>query len=430
MNLLHYDLALCNAIWFQRSLGDVPGTDGRTRIKQLPRGGRKPVETNFGRSTPYSVGIEEEHQVIDAASFELVSRIEAILSSFQGELVEPRIKPERLQSVIEVSTKIAGTVADAVDDLIDLRERLRSAAAEHGALIASAGTHPFSRYDEQQVTERPRYTRLAQGLRWVGKRQVAFGLHIHVGVSSAEKAIACANGLRDFIPELLALSANSPFWQGRPTGLASTRTSIIESLPRSGIPPALSSMDEFDELVDRGVRTGCIPNYTYLWWDVRPHPRLGTVELRVCDSQTRIESTAALAALVQSLVATLGSAFECGEVQSAQHEFLLAENKWRAARDGLEARFIDIHTETERPAVDAVRSLVERCEPAAEALGCARELELIERILGHGNGSDVQQRIYRETESLREVAETVARETAPTMQPVGQTLPSRRAVAA
>jgi glutamate---cysteine ligase / carboxylate-amine ligase len=370
------------------------------------------VETNFGRSTPYSVGIEDEYQILDEVSYELAPRVEQILNSFAGELVQPRIKPELLQSMIEVSTKIAASVGDAMDDLVDLRERVCSAAAEHDLLIASAGTHPFSRCDDQRVTERPRYMRLARRLRSIVSRQPTFGLHIHVGVNSAEKAIACADGMRGFLPELLALSANSPFWQGQLTGFASTRASIFESFPRSGIPPVLSSMDRFEELVDRGVRTGCFPDYTYLWWDVRPHPRLGTIEVRIYDTQTRIESTAAITALVQSLVATLGSAFECGETQPATDPLLLAENKWRAACDGLEARLIDTDTETDRPAFDAIRSLVERCEPAAEALGCARELDLIEQILSRGNGSDDQLRVYRETESLRAVAETLARETA------------------
>jgi carboxylate-amine ligase len=370
------------------------------------------VETNFGRSTPYSLGVEEEYQLLDDVTYELTSSVEPILESFRGELVGLRVKPELLQSMLEVSTKIAGSVADAVLDLADLRERVRSAAAEHDALIASAGTHPFSRCDEQQLTERPRYARLARRLRWIISRQPAFGLHIHVGVSSAEKAVACADGLRDFLPELLALSANSPFWQGQATGFASSRASVLESLPRSGIPPALGSMNAFEDLVERGVRTGCFPDYTYLWWDVRPHPQLGTIEVRVSDAQTRIESTAAIVALVQSLVATLGSAFECGEAPPATDQLLLAENKWRAARDGLQARLIDTATDTDRTAGEAIRSLVERCEPAAAALGCAEELELVEHILHRGNGSDDQLRVYRETGSLRDVTEMVARETA------------------
>ena len=371
------------------------------------------METNFGRSTPYSVGIEEEYQIVDGSSLALVAEVEPILSSFRGEIVESRITPELLQCVIEVSTKISSTIPDAIDDLVDLRERVGSAAEAHGTLIASAGTHPFSRYEAQQVTQRPRYTRLARRLHWVGRRQLTFGLHVHVGVSSAEKAIACANGVRRFLPELLALSANSPFWQGRPTGLASTRASVLESLPRSGIPPFFDSMAEFEELVDSGVRGGIFADATYLWWDVRPHPRFGTIEVRICDAQTRIEDTAAIAALVQSLVATLGSAFECGEPPREESLLVLAENKWRAMRDGLEARFVDPCSMVEQPAEEAIRSLVERCEPAADALGCAEELGLVEHILCRGTGADEQRRIYRQTDSLREVTAAVVGETTP-----------------
>ena len=371
------------------------------------------METNFGWSTPYSVGLEEEFQLVRAESYGLVSRIEEILSAFEGEPVEPRIKPELHQSVVETSTKISGSVAEAVDDLVDLRARLRRAAADDGTLIVSAGTHPFSRYDDQEVTERPRYTGLRESLGWLAERQLIFGLHVHVGVGSADKAIACADGLRGFLPELVALAANSPFWQGRDTGLASARVKLSEALPRTGLPPALGSFAEFERLVELGVRTGCFPDYTHIWWDVRPHPKLGTIEIRICDGQTRIENVAALAALIQSLVATLGSAFECDEEIAASPDLLLEENRWRALRDGLDARLIDLGGDGERPAADAIRELVERCAPAAEALGCAEELELVEEILARGNGADEQRRLYEETGSLLAVARRLAEETAP-----------------
>ncbi len=371
------------------------------------------METSYGWSTPYSLGVEEEFQLVRAESFELVSRIEAILSAFEGEVVEPRIKPELLQSVVEISTKIAASVEEAIDDLADLRERLSRVAAEEGALIASAGTHPFSRYEHQQVTERPRYAELADRLGWLAVRQLVFGLHVHVGVNSAEKAIACANGVRSFLPELLALSANSPFWQGRPTGLASTRVKILEGLPRSGPPPHLDSFGEFESLVERGVRAGCFPDYTHIWWDVRPHPKLGTVEVRVCDAQTRAESVAAITALIQSLVATLGIAFECGESPAAEPEIILEENKWRAARDGLEGRLIDIEHDTERSAREAILVVLERCEPAAAVLGCAAELEGVDAILARGSGAQEQLGVYEETQSLVAVAGWLAGETIP-----------------
>ena len=198
------------------------------------------MESNFGWSTPYSVGVEEEFQLVRAESYELVSRIEAILSAFEGEPVEPRIKPELHQSVVEVSTKISASVAEAVDDLGDLRARLRRAAADEGTLIASAGTHPFSRYENQEVTDRPRYAELSESLGWLADRQLIFGLHVHVGVGSADKAIACADGLRSRRCPSCSRSPRTPrSGRAATTGLASTRVKISEALPRSGLPPAL-----------------------------------------------------------------------------------------------------------------------------------------------------------------------------------------------
>ena len=371
------------------------------------------MQTNFGTSTPYSLGLEEEFQLVDAETFELVSGVEPILAAFDGDAIGERVKPELMQSMVEVSTRIASCVEEAVDDLVDLRARLIRVAAGEGAAIASAGTHPFSRYEQQEVTERPRYTELAERFGWLAARHPVFGLHVHVGVSSAAKAIACADGLRNCLPELLALSANSPFWQGRPTGLASTRAQILRDLPRSGLPPVLDSFAEFEHIVESGVRAGCFPDYTHIWWDVRPQPRFGTVEIRICDAQTHVANVAALAALIQSLVATLGSSIECGEIAPAIPDVVLEENRGRAARDGLDARLIDVAGDTERSAAAAVRDLVERCFPAADALGCTEELELVDQILAMGNGAHAQLRVYDDTADPAAVARWLSEQTVP-----------------
>ena len=370
------------------------------------------MEQNFGKGRPFSLGVEEEFQIVGRESHELVSRIDEILSEVEDEEEhEGRFKPELLQSVVEVATNVAGSVDEAIDDLKGLRARLREAAAEQDALIASAGTHPFSRYEHQEVTDRPRYLELLEDMRWVAERELIFGLHVHVGVDSPDTAIACANAVRTFLPELLAFSVNSPFWQSRPTGLASTRTKVFEAFPRSGLPPAFSSYEEFELLVERGIKSNSFPDYTYIWWDLRPHPRLGTIELRICDAQTRIDSVAALVALAQSLVATFAAAFDAGEKLALQPVTLVDENKWRAARDGIEARLVDLEHDTERPARDALLALVERCEPAARRLGCAAELESVETVLARGTGADEQLRVYEETESLLAVAQWIAQET-------------------
>jgi glutamate---cysteine ligase / carboxylate-amine ligase len=321
------------------------------------------------------------------------------------------VKPELLQSVVEVATNVAGSVGEALEDLMRLRRRVRDAAAESSALVAAAGTHPFSRYEHQDVTDRPRYRELVDDMRWVAERELIFGLHVHVGLDTPDKAIACANAARTFLPELLALSVNSPFWQGRPTGIASTRVKVFDAFPRSGLPPAFSSFEEFELVVDRAVRTNCFPDYTFIWWDLRPHPRLGTIEFRIYDAQTRTDSVALLAALTQSLVATVAADFEQRGTLPIQPITLVAENKWRAARDGLHAELVDLEHDTERPAPDALRALADRCLPAARRLGCARELELLDDVLARGSGADEQARLYEETESLLAVAEWLAQET-------------------
>jgi glutamate---cysteine ligase / carboxylate-amine ligase len=369
------------------------------------------MEQNFGKSAPFSLGVEEEFQILNRESYELVSRIDEILLAFEGGEKEKRIKAELLQSVVEVATNVAATVSEAVEDLRDLRSHLRDVAAEADALIASAGTHPFSRYEYQEVTDRPRYLDLIESMRWVAERELIFGLHVHIGLDSPDKAIACANALRTNLPELLALSVNSPFWQGRPTGLASTRVKVFEPFPRAGLPPAFASYEEFELLVERGIKTNSFEDYTYIWWDLRPHPRLGTIEVRVCDAQTRIESVAAIVALIQSLVATFAAAFDRGDNLPIEQITLIAENKWRAARDGLNAKLIDLSSDTERPAVEAVRALVERARPAARELGCAAELDDVESLLGRGSGADEQLRVYEESESLLAVAKWLNEET-------------------
>jgi glutamate---cysteine ligase / carboxylate-amine ligase len=313
--------------------------------------------------------------------------------------------------VVEVATGVAATVDEAIADLGNLRGRLRDAAGERDAVIASAGTHPFSRYEHQEVTDEPRYQDLIESMRWIAERELIFGLHVHVGLDSPEKAIACANGLRTYLPELLALSANSPFWQGRQTGLASTRVKVFEPFPRAGLPPAFASYEEFELLVERGIKTNSFEDYTYIWWDLRPHPRLGTIELRICDAQTRIDSVAAIAALTQALVATMAAAFDRGEPPATEPITLIAENKWRAARDGLDAKLIDFANDTERPAREALRRLVELSRPAAEELGCAPQLDLVEGLLERGTGADEQLAVYEESESLLAVAEWLAAET-------------------
>jgi carboxylate-amine ligase len=350
------------------------------------------VDVNYGASAPFTLGVEEELQLMNAESWELASRYEEVFG--EAESADSRIRPELMQSTVEVATHPAQTVAEAIEETRELRRRLRDEAEARGYVVASSGTHPFSRWEHQEITDRPRYAELIEALQWSAERQLIFGLHVHVGLASSQQAIAIANALRTWLPELLAISANSPFWHGRDTGLASARSKVFDTMPRSGLPPAFASFEEFELLVERGVRAGSFEDYTYIWWDLRPHPRLGTIEIRICDAQTRLESVAALVALIQSLVATLANRYERDGALDLQPVTLVAENKWLAARYGLEADLVDLSRDEQRPARDAVRELTQLAEPAARRLGCTEELGLLETLLERGDGASEQREAY------------------------------------
>jgi carboxylate-amine ligase len=360
------------------------------------------MEHAFGRSAPFSLGIEEEFQLVSAESYELVPRFDEIAEESGDE----RVRRELMTSVLEAATGVHEHVGAALEEVREIRAHLRDAAAKRGALIASAGTHPFSRWEHQEITDTPRYQGVVEKLRWVAERVAIFGLHVHVGVDSADTAAKLATSLRNFVPELLALSANSPYWQGRESGLASTRSQVFDTMPRSGLPPRLESFADFEGLVDRGVAAGFFPDYTYLWWDIRPHPKLGTIELRACDAQTRIASAAGLAALSQCLVARLAE-----EPMPAQPRTLIAENKWRAARYGLDAELVDLARDRARPAREAVRELLDLAAPFAGRLGCVDELAEVEALLERGNGADEQRRLNESGGGLLAVARWLAEET-------------------
>jgi len=368
------------------------------------------VDVNYGSSAPFTLGVEEELQLVSAETHALASRYAEVFG--EAARRDDRIRPELLQSTVEVATTPAATVAQAVAEAAELRRRARDEAEARGVAVISAGTHPFSRYEHQDVTEKERYEDLVEALRWVVERQLIFGLHVHVGLQTAQQAIAVANALRTWLPELLAVSANSPFWHGRDSGLASTRSKVFDAMPRSGLPPAFASFEEFELVVERGVRTNSFEDYTFIWWDLRPHPRLGTIEIRICDAQTRVESVAAIVALVQSLVATLAGRYERDGVLDTQPITLVQENKWRAVRYGLEATLVDLAHDDERPAREALRELVELARPAAQRLGCSDELGLVEGILERGDGASEQRRVYEEAGgNLLAVAQWLGRTT-------------------
>ena len=355
----------------------------------------------------YTIGIEEEMMILDGQSLELANAIEAMLEDPGVDGGE--IKPELHESVLEVATDPCRHTAEAAEQLRGLRAAVREKAAARGFTIGSAGTHPFAMWEDQRIVARPRYRDLISALRFVARQEIIFGVHVHVGVEGADRAIHVANGMRVHVPVLLALSANSPFWRADTTGMASTRTPIFRAFPRVGIPPTYRDFEEYSARVGFMVDSGAIEDYTYLWYDVRPHPNFGTVEIRVMDAQTRVEHTLALAALVQCLVKELCEHFdEGGELSSYPYE-MLDENKWIAARHGLEGELIDLPAQDRVGAKALARRLLDRMREHAQDLGSNHELEALTDLIRYGNGASRQLVVYEANHDLREVmAEIVA----------------------
>jgi glutamate---cysteine ligase / carboxylate-amine ligase len=356
----------------------------------------------------YTIGIEEELMILDADTLELVNAIETLLeSSPSGE-----IKPELMESVLEVSTDPCRNTVEAGEQLRALRRQVNQTAAGKDLAIGSAGTHPFAMWEDQRIVARPRYRDLISALRFVARQELIFGMHVHVGVDDPDKAIHVANGMRVHMPVLLGLSANSPFWRADSTGLASTRTPIFRAFPRVGIPPTYKDWEDYERRIEFMIEAKVIEDYTYLWHDVRPHPNFGTVEVRVMDSQTHIEHTLGMAALVQGLVKELCEHFEAGKRLSRYPFEMLDENKWLAARHGLDGELVDLPHSTRVPTRELARRLVDRMREHCQDLGSLAELEAVDDLLERGNGAARQVVVYEANHDLREVMSEIVAATA------------------
>jgi carboxylate-amine ligase len=368
------------------------------------------LDHKFGASDPFTLGVEEEYMLLDGETFDLVQHIDTVLADMAGHELEPRIKPELMQSVLEIATPVCPTASAVAGELRKLRGYVTETAAQRGLRVGSAGTHPFSLFERQRITARDRYRNLVDQLQYIARRELIFGMHVHVAVDDPEKAIQVVNGLLPELAPLLALSASSPFWRGEPTGLASTRQVVFAAFPRSGPPPRFRDYNDYAEVVGQLEKTGCIADYTHIWWDVRLHPRLGTIEIRICDAVTRVEDAVALTAYCQALVKHLCDRFDTGEEIPSYHRILTTENKWLAARYGLEAPIMDLATgRRNRVAVaQLVRRTLREIEPHARDLGSDRELDGIREILARGNGSDRQLRVFNANRDIVEVAREIA----------------------
>jgi glutamate---cysteine ligase / carboxylate-amine ligase len=368
------------------------------------------LEHKFGDSPPFTLGVEEEYMLLDPETFDLVQHVDTVLTAVQnGEFTE-RIGPELMQSVVEISTPVCRTAGDVDSELRRLRSYVTNVAREQGLRVGSAGTHPFSLFERQRITARDRYRSLVDQLQYVARRELIFGLHIHVAVDDPEKAVRVLGALLLHLSDLLALSASSPFWRGEATGLASSRQMIFAAFPRSGPPPRFRDYSDYAEVVGQLEKTGCIADYTHIWWDIRPHPRFGTIEVRVMDAVTRVEDTAALAAYVQGLVKLYSERYDEQAELPSHHRILTTENKWLAARYGLEAPVMDLATGRRNrvPVAQLIRRHLREIEPHARELGSDRELEGIREILARGNGSDRQLRVFNANRDIVEVVREIA----------------------
>jgi carboxylate-amine ligase len=343
------------------------------------------LEHNFG-GTPFTVGVEEELMICDAETLKLAQAIDTILGDLP-EGIPGYVKPELMQSVLEVATLPCGGVAEASEQLRTLRRTVREVAGRHGLAIGAAGTHPSANYEDQLIVDRPRYQELAAELGWIAEQELIFGTHVHVGIDEAEKAIYVADGMRGYLPLLLGMSSNSPLWRGRTTGMMSSRTPVFRAFPRVGIPPYYGRWEIYSHRVEQMMKGGAIPDYTYLWWDVRPHPNLGTVELRVFDQQTRVEHTVGFAALGQALAHRLSTEYEEG-VPSIEHPHeLIDDNKVRAALVGIEGKLIDFDQGLEVRAEEMALGVIEDLRENARELGCEEELSGLADLVESGTGA-------------------------------------------
>jgi carboxylate-amine ligase len=372
--------------------------------------GASVLEHRFGQGDPYTLGVEEEYMLLDPETWDLVQHIDSVLAAVEGGEHEGRLHAELMQSVLEVTTPVCRTAADVMRSLAQLRSHVADIARAEGCRFGSAGTHPFSLFERQRITARDRYHNLVDQLQYIARRELIFGMHMHVAVDDPEKAIQVMNGLLVYLPQMLALSASSPFWRGEPTGLSSSRQMVFAAFPRSGPPPRFRDYTDYAEVVGQLERTGCIADYTHIWWDIRPHPRLGTIEMRVCDAVTRLEDVVAITAFFQAIVKLQCELHETGREIPTWPRLLTTANKGRAARYGLEAPVMDLATGRRNrvPVAQLIRRTLRDVEPHARELGSERELEGIREILARGNGADRQLRVWNANRDIVEVVREIS----------------------
>jgi carboxylate-amine ligase len=371
------------------------------------------MEIKFTESERSTLGIEWEVALVEQSSGDLVSVAGDVLEALQGSggSDHPQITGELLLNTVELVTRVHHRVADAVDDLQAQLAEVRAITDPLDVELMCAGSHPFGQWFEQTVTDKERYHKLIDRTQWWGRNMMIWGIHVHVGVDDSEKALPIVNSLLNYYPHLQALSASSPFWGGVNTGYASNRALMFQQLPTAGLPYQFGSWANYEEYVDDLIRTGVISDHTEVRWDIRPSPQWGTVEMRACDGLSSPEEIGAVAALIQCLVDDMSQRLDDGEELPTMQPWFVRENKWRAARYGMEAEIILNAAGDEQLVTDAVRGELERLAPVAERLGCAAELDQVNLILDNGASYQRQLRVAEQNGgSLRAVVASLTKE--------------------
>ena len=358
----------------------------------------------------FTLGIEEEYMVLDPLTRELTSHDQKIVEAAQR-IHQDQVKAEMHQAVVEVGTGICRNTDQARAEISQLRKTVAQLAGEQGLHIGAAGTHPFSHWEKQLITDHPRYSDIVNELQEAARSNLIFGLHVHVGFQSRDLAIHVANQMRYFLPHVFALSTNSPFWEGRNTGYKSYRTKIFDKFPRTGIPDVFNSITDYDNYVNLLIKTNCIDNAKKIWWDIRVHPFFQTIEFRICDCPTLVDETMAIAALFQCLCAKLYKLRLQNLNFINYSRSLINENKWRAARYGLDGSLIDFGKEMEVNSRNLIMELLDFIDDVVDGLGCRNEINYIQEILTNGTGADKQLEVYQQTGSFTSVVDYITKNT-------------------
>ena len=359
----------------------------------------------------FTIGIEEEYQTVDPVTRDLRSHIHAEIIE-KGKLrLQERVKAEMHQSVVEVGTSVCKSIKEAKEEVKKLRRDMIGLAKESGLRLASAATHPFADWRAQEIYPDERFKNIVEDMQLVARANLIFGLHVHVGVEDRETAIHLMNHARYFLPHILALSTNSPFWLGMNTGLRSYRCKVFDKFPRTNIPDYFPSWSAYEDFIKLLIKTGCIDNAKKIWWDIRPHPFFNTLEFRVCDIPMRVDETIALAALIQATIAKLYKLYSANQGFRLYRRALIMENKWRASRYGLQGKLIDFGKQKEVPARDLVLEYLEFVDDVVDELDSREEINYIHEILEKGTGADRQLRVFEETQDLKKVVDFIIEET-------------------